>query len=160
MVDVIVFLSYLGIPIGLLTLGLFAGRLAEKRHYKSIHRREKLHVHVPASTTDAIPEGQIVAKAELAVGSVVVSVDHFKRFLSKFRMFVGGELGSYAPLIDRGRREAILRMREQVPSADAFLNCRLQTSTISSGNAQQNQLGTVEVVAYGTAIFFQRDDAT
>ncbi|MGB5413298.1 MAG: heavy metal-binding domain-containing protein, partial [Polyangiales bacterium] len=81
--------------------------------------------------------------------------DHFKRFLSGFRMIFGGEIRSYSSLIDRARREAVLRMKESQPDADAFLNTRLETSTISS-TAGNEGMGTIEVLAYGTAVHYDR----
>jgi uncharacterized protein YbjQ (UPF0145 family) len=45
-------------------------------------------------------------------GSVVVSVDYFKRFLAGLRTLVGGRVTSYETLLDRARREAILRCKE------------------------------------------------
>ena len=93
-----------------------------------------------------------VAEVALATGSVVISVDYYKRFLMVFRNIFGGEIRSYASLIDRGRREALLRMKESSPSADMFLNCRIETSTISNGNGKAT--GTVEILAYGTAVIF------
>jgi uncharacterized protein YbjQ (UPF0145 family) len=68
-------------------------------------------------------------------------------------MIFGGEMRSYASLIDRGRREALLRMKEQFPSADIFVNCRMETSSISSG--QGKAIGCVEVLAFATAIKYQ-----
>ena len=88
------------------------------------------------------------------MGSVVVSIDHFKRFLSAFRQFFGGEMKSYSSVIDRGRREAILRMTEAAPDASMFRNWRLETSSISKGGGKA--VGCAEVVAYATAVRFQR----
>jgi len=55
-------------------------------------------------------------------------------------------------LLDRGRREAILRMKEQFPDADLIVNFRMATSSISKG--RKNAIGSTEVHAYGTAIKF------
>ena len=93
-----------------------------------------------------------IAQVALTTGSVVVSVDHYKRVLMVFRQIFGGEIRSYASLIDRGRREAMLRMKESSPGADMFLNCRIETSTISNGKGQAT--GTIEILAYGTAVTF------
>ncbi|MCP3977823.1 MAG: YbjQ family protein [bacterium] len=142
----------LGLPIALLVLGYVAGRIAESRHYKSIHAREKVHQATPAVSWRTLHDDRSVMYAMLSTGSVVVSVDHYKRFLMFFRKIFGGEVRSYASLIDRGRREAILRMKEACPTADLFLNCRIETSTISNG--QGKATGTVEILAYGTAIKF------
>lgn len=142
----------LGIPLCLLLLGFFAGRYAERRHFRSIREREEAMLTTPAVTVKTWADARRVAEAELAVGSVVVSVDHFKRLLMRFRKIVGGEIKSYSSLIERGRREAILRMKESQPDADLYLNCRLETSAIFNGRGKAT--GSVEVVAYCTAIQF------
>ena len=135
--------------LGLLAVGLFAGRQAEKKHYRSIRKREQRFLRQPALTVKQWGSGAVQDVA-LVSGSVVVSVDYFKRFLMSFRLVFGGEVKSYSPLIDRGRREAILRMKEQRPNASMFVNLRVETSTISNGSGRS--MGTVEVVAYATAI--------
>lgn len=146
-------LRYL-LPLLLLALGYVAGQVAEKRHYRSIRAREKTFLHIPVLTTKALDDARPVAQATLAVGSVVVSVDYYKRFLALFRNAFGGELHSYSSLIDRGRREALLRMKESTPPADLFLNCRLETASISKGEGKAT--GTVEIMAYATAVTFEQ----
>jgi len=44
-------------------------------------------------------------------------------------------------------------MRASSPDAGAFLNCRLETSTISGGSS--GGMGTVEVLAFGTAVWLK-----
>lgn len=143
------------ITLGLIVLAYFTGSWFERRHYQSIHRREDALHRIPATTSPAYDESRTVRRAELVHGSVVVSVDHFKRFFAGLRMLFGGELGAYASLIDRGRREAVLRMKEQAAGAEMFINCRLVTSSLSQG--QGKALGSVEVLAYGTALWFEQD---
>ena len=137
----------------LLALGFGWGRYLEKKHYESIARREALLLQIPVVTFRNPPDGRSVDSVSLAVGSVVVSVDYFKRFLAAFRIIFGGELGSYASLIDRGRREALLRMKESCPKANLFLNTRLETSSISKGSKRQ-RIGSVEILAYSTAVTY------
>ena len=86
----------------------------------------------------------------------MISVDYFKRFLAGLRNIFGGEVRSYCSLLDRGRREAILRMKELWPEADLIVNARVETSSISKGaqNRQGGSIGSTEVLAYGTAIRF------
>lgn len=141
------------ITLVLLALGFGSGRFLEKKHYENIVRRERESLHIPAVTFKALSDENSIKSVSLAAGSVVVSVDYFKRFLAAFRMFFGGELGSYASLIDRGRREALLRMKESCPEASIFLNTRLETSSISKGNKSQ-KIGSVEILAYSTAIVY------
>ena len=148
MVELVIFIT-------LLALGYGFGKYAEHRHYLDIKRREAMWTHVPALTTEQSISDLPVVDSGLVASSVVVSIDYYKRMLSGFRMFFGGELRSYASLIDRGRREALLRMREQAPDADAFLNVRLETSSISKG--QKDRVAAVEVMAFATAIKYAHE---
>jgi len=144
---------YFFVFVGLLILSYVTGKWMETRHYHRIRQREREFLARPAVTTKTLYDDRPVEQANLAMGSVVVSVDYFKRFVAGFHMLFGGELKAYAPLLDRGKREAILRMKESCPDADFYLNCRLETSAISSG--RKNTIGCVEIVAYSTAIRFK-----
>jgi len=150
--DAVVAFAYVGLPVLVLAVGYVAGKIAERNHYKSIHRREHGFLSTPTVTWKTLTDKRPIRCCELAIGSVVISVDHYKRFLMAFRRIFGGESFAYATVLDRGRREAILRMKESAPGAHLFLNTRLETSTISNG--QGKTVGTAEVVAYSTAITF------
>lgn len=147
----------LGLPIAVIALGWFVGSRTERRHYRDIRAREQKFLKQPALSSKRYESGLRVTDAQMATGSAVISIDHFKRFMSALRMLFGGEIQSYASLIDRARREAILRMKESAPDADAYLNMRLQTSSISNSTGR-DAIGTVEVLAYATAVKFVRDD--
>ena len=137
----------------LLSLGYFFGRHAEKKHYKSIMKREKDLLHLPTTSSKFVLEGgREIDRCHLVNGSMVVSVDYFKRILAGLRNFFGGQVQSYETLVDRARREAVLRMKESCPDADQVINLRLETSSITKGRGKQ--IGSVEVLAYGTAIYF------
>lgn len=137
----------------LLSLGYLFGRRAEKKHYQSILEREKQLMSLPTTSRKKIghDKGEI-DHCQLVNGSMVVSVDYFKRILATLRNFFGGNVQSYETLIDRARREAVLRMKESCPEADTVINLRLETSSITKG--RKNQIGSVEVLAYGTAVYF------
>ena len=143
------------IPVALILIGKVVGARIERRHFEDIAQREARFEERPALTTKDSGSLAPIRKAELASGSVVVSIDHFKRFVSGFRMIFGGEVRSYATLIDRARREAVLRMKESSPEADAYINTRLETSTISSTSGDEG-MGTIEVLAYATAVHYDR----
>lgn len=135
-------------------LGYVVGSILEKKHYKSIEERESLFLHIPTLTIKkGLPEDVNIKYSYLVSGSVVISIDYFKRILAGLRGLVGGEVSSYETLIDRARREAILRMKESAPNADLFLNLRIETSSISK-STQKNQVGSVEAYAYATAVKF------
>jgi uncharacterized protein YbjQ (UPF0145 family) len=137
----------------LLSSGYFFGRRAEKKHYKSIFERENHWLQLPATSCKYVLEDdREVDHCHLVNGSMVVSVDYFKRILAMLRIFFGGNVQSYETLIDRARREAVLRMKESCPEADQVINLRLETSSITKGKGKQ--IGSVEVLAYGTAVYF------
>lgn len=144
-----------GIPVLLIVVGKVVGSSIERSHYRSIVEREARFGGQPALSTKQLDAPGPLRSASLATGSVVVSVDHFKRFVSGFRMIFGGEVRSYSSLIDRARREAVLRMKESQPDADAYINTRLETSTIASTTGDEG-IGTIEVLAYGTAVHYDR----
>ncbi len=141
----------------LLSLGYFAGSMAESKHYRSIKKRERNFLKLPVVTArDFIEEGQEIQDARLVHGSVVISIDYFKRMLAGLRNLFGGEVKSYLTLIDRGRREAILRMKEEADGADIILNLRIETSAIGQNANRRKTVGSIEVIAYGTAVTFRK----
>ena len=138
----------------LIILAMFTGTIAERRHFASIRKREALFQRLPAMPFEFGLDERPVAQSMLVMGSVCISIDYFKRFLYSLRKIFGGNVGAFESLIDRGRREAILRMKEQWPDADMIVNMRIETSSISQNRNKSNE-GSVEVMAYGTAVKFQ-----
>lgn len=137
-------------------LGYFIGSMNEKKHFKSIERREERSARLPVVTIDkAIRAGEIVTSSRMVTGNAVISIDYFKRILAALRNIFGGEVVAYESLVDRARREALLRMKFQVPSAHAIVNVRIETSTIGNNANRKNGLGSIEALAYGTAVWFQ-----
>ncbi len=140
----------------LVLIGYIAGRSAEKKHYKKIVQREKEFLKLPAVTIkNAEDPSREIESSELVYGSVVISIDYFKRIYAGLINFFGGEVGAYETLLDRGRREAILRMKEMNPHADIISNLGIETTVIgntSNSNKRQNSVGAIEVIAFGTAI--------
>jgi uncharacterized protein YbjQ (UPF0145 family) len=138
----------------LLILGYAIGSYLEKRHYKTIKQREHETLHVPIITFGAKQAMPNAEEAQLFVGTVVISVDYFKRFSAGLRNLVGGRITVYETLLDRGRREALLRMKIEAIEwgADKVMNVRIETATIGGRSGGNNSLGSIEVIAYGTGI--------
>ena len=59
-----------------------------------------------------------IKKIELVTGECVISGDYFKNFVAGLKNLFGGRLTTFESVIDRGRREAILRMREKARGAN------------------------------------------
>ena len=146
MYDLIIFFT-------LLALGYGFGQHAERKHFRSILEREKELKKLLCFSERRIPEQEGLVQAQLVSGSVVVSIDYFKQFVAGLRNLFGGRVTAYESLLERARREAILRMKEQARDlgADSIWNVRLETAAISQG-AQTQQVGSMEVMAYGTAL--------
>lgn len=136
----------------LLILAFFTGGIAERRHYKSIIRREDELGDLVVVVAKTLPPMSPAPATTLVRGNVVVSIDYFKRFLARLRMIFGGRIHTYESLMDRARREAILRMQTEARAVGASMifNMRFETSSISKG--KKDAVGTVEVLAYGTAV--------
>ena len=98
------------------------------------------------------PPGKLSLDTTLVCGNVVISVDYFKTVIAGLRNLVGGNITAYESLLDRARREAILRMQEQAATLGSrmIINMKFETSRVS-GDAGRG-LGSVEVLAYGTAL--------
>ena len=142
----------------LLCLGYVAGTVAERRHYASIARREEQLLKLPVITAEWRIAGHEVARVELVSGSAVISIDYFKRLLAILRNIFGGRVSSYESLVDRARREAILRMKENAAGmqANIVVNLRLETAAIGNSANSKGQVGSIEAIAYGTAIVFDK----
>ena len=142
----------IGIPILLLILGFAVGSYRERRHYRSIIEREAAFRDLPIFSANSAPRIEPPPRTEMVRGNVVISIDYFKRFLAGLRLLFGGRVATYESLVDRARREAMLRMREQARSRGAryVFKVRMETASISKGAGQA--IGSVEVVAYGTAV--------
>ncbi len=141
----------------LLAIGYGVGTYLEKRHYRYIEFREKYFLNTPVVTMEEMEDSeQEIASSSLALGSVVVSIDYFKRILSSLQKLVGGRVTAYETLVDRARREAILRMIEDSAGADLIENVRVETSAIGQAANRKNAVGSVEALAYGTAITYRK----
>ena len=138
------------IVIVLLLIGVIFGTLAEKKHYKKLQKNERWLNRIPAVSSRVPPEQEY--QQVIVTGNVVIANDYFKMFVAGLKSLFGGSLNTYESLLDRGRREAIVRMKKKAAKANAelIINVKLTTSNliISKGNTS----GALEVFAYGTAL--------
>lgn len=155
--EIVIIVLVYGFPVFLAIGALVIGRHLEKNHFQSIREREAATQHYPVVPTRTWDSDYQVADFQLVSASVVVSLDYFKRILAGFRNIFGGNIRSYESLLDRAKREAILRLKEQAPNCHIIVNLRLVTSNIVSVHTQRKGLGGVEVLAFGTAIRYAAD---
>lgn len=138
----------------LVVLGYLAGSYLESRHYRSIRAREAALLEQPKITfLKSTGDSDMIAQSYMVMGSAVISIDYFKRFLAGLINFFGGRITAYESLVDRARREALLRMQAQALDMDIIVNVRIETSSISKNT--QKSVGSVEAFAYGTALKYR-----
>ena len=132
----------------LLVLGFLFGRVAEKRHFKQLVEREENSRELPVVATRYPPEDRIY-RQQLVTGNVVIASDYFKVFLAGLINIFGGRVTPFESMLDRARRESLLRMKDQAAELDAayVFNIKFDTTRIATG-----RLAAMEVLAYGTAM--------
>jgi len=98
------------------------------------------------STTESIPNREIVEILGIARGSTVRAKSIGSDIFAGLKNIVGGEIEEYTKLQADSREQALQRMAEdaQELGADAVINVRLTTSTVMQGAS--------EILAYGTAV--------
>lgn len=146
-----------GLPLILLMLAYLIGAIIEARHFRSIRRRERDYHGFPVVTFDTMPPDWEPSDSALVTGSIVVSLDYFKRVIAGLRALVGGRVKTYEPLLDRARREALLRMIEEARERgyDAVFNVRLDTCRLANSRGDGQGTAGVEMLAFGTAVRLQ-----
>lgn len=143
-----------GVPLFLLITAYFIGKIIEAGHFRSIRKREHEYRDYPVVTFDTLPDDWNASSSRLVTGSIVVSLDYFKRVIAGLRAIVGGPIKTYEPLLERARREAVLRMIEAArkDGYDAVFNVRLETSRLANSRRDGNGTAGVEMLAFGTAV--------
>ena len=132
-------LIQLGLPLLLLAAAFFSGRRVERRHYASIRARERELATLPAVTfRRSRASGQSTHGPRVGQRG---GVGRLLQALPGRAAYARGRAGpSYESLLDRARREAILRCKEQARERgfQAIVNLRLETTRISRASRNRN----------------------
>ena len=101
------------------------------------------------SNLEVVPGKRVVKHLGLVQGSTVRAKHVGKDLFASLKNIVGGELKAYTELLQESRDEAVGRMVKQAEGvgANAVLNVRFATSSITQGAA--------ELFAYGTAVVLE-----
>jgi uncharacterized protein YbjQ (UPF0145 family) len=101
------------------------------------------------TTMDTVPGRTITRHIGLAQGNVVRAKHVGRDIAAGLKNIVGGELRGYTELLEEARRDAINRMTDdaRAQGANAVVNIRLSTSSVTSGAS--------ELYAYGTAVIVE-----
>ncbi|MBO1531240.1 heavy metal-binding domain-containing protein [Psychrobacter sp. F1192] len=133
----------------LFVVGWYFGARHERQHLARLLRSEKELDHIIVSTERFYrPNIAPNSEGELVLGSVVIAQDYFKMVIARVMSLFGLNLITYETLLDRARREAMVRMRTQahLKGCNYIYGIRFEVTNV-------NQLGSmVEAIAYGTAV--------
>ena len=141
----------------ILVITYITGSCIEKRHFKNITQREIALIRKPIVSfgVKKWTSNRKVKSAELVTGEVVISGDYFKSFVAGMKNFFGGRVTAFESVLDRGRREAILRMREKAKNANLIVNARIETVMLNDPGSNPNSVPQCAIIAYGTAITYE-----
>lgn len=138
----------------LIMIGLSVGGVVERLHFRRLREREAALRHILVINLKGLPDGCSDQPFGLVTGEVVIATDYFKTFAAGIRKILGGELRTYQTLLERARREALVRMLEAAHrlGANRVINVRFATSGIGS-QRRKRPAAMVEMYAYGTALY-------
>ena len=153
-------LSLLVTPVMLLGAWI-SGGILERRHLKSLLLLESGSRGMLTLTIEDLPPDWHVESSELVMGNVVISQDYFKRFAASIKGIFGGNIGVLEPLLERARREAVMRMKgvAHARGYDTIINVRIETATLASARGNGKGTAGVEILAFGTAILLSNGRA-
>jgi uncharacterized protein YbjQ (UPF0145 family) len=129
-------------------IGWLVATWFERQHLKQLTAREiplqDIHLNTFKTPPTCNPD-----HSALLIGSVVIAHDFFRTLIIFIRKLVGGNIRHYERLVERGRREALVRLKETASERglDTVINVRFTASVVAG-----KFLNAVEIVAYGTGL--------
>lgn len=129
----------------LFALGFGFGRYNERKHLAELEANEQRLAYIGVGN---LRKAEFEQHGHLISSNVVISHDYFKYVLASIQNILGGRLSSYESIVERARREAIVRLKIEAEKKGANYIAAVRLSTTDLGL----QGGMVEVFAYGTAI--------
>lgn len=129
----------------LFSMGFGFGRFNERKHLQYLDEQEQRLAYIRVNNSRFI---ESTLPGHMISSNVVISHDYFKYAIANVQNMLGGRLTSYESVVERARREAIVRLKLEAEKigADQIMGIRLSTTELGM------QGGMVEVFAYGTAI--------
>jgi uncharacterized protein YbjQ (UPF0145 family) len=146
-----------GLPLILIFGAMFIGTITEKRHLARLDAAEDELAGMVRSSLKMPPGLSESAGGELCIGECVIATDHFKNFVAQFIKFFGGEFRFYRTMMERSRREALVRlMRDaQRKGYSGVCNVRLETADVggnsTSAGGKGKKMVMSSIIASGTA---------
>lgn len=149
--DRYIFLVQVAIPVCIIVISYIFCIIIERNHLASLRIREQRWIHVPVVVNEKAFLEEGVRHAQMVGAGVVISAGKFGVFIATLCSYFGGRVSVYESLLDRARREAMLRMKENARGAFAIVGVRLITTKIRED--------AVEACAVGTALYTAHEAA-
>ena len=129
----------------LFSVGFGFGRYNERKHLQYLDEQEQRLAYIRVNNSRF---NESTFPGHMISSNVVISHDYFKYAIANVQNMLGGRLTSYESVVERARREAIVRLKLEAEKmgADQIMGIRLSTTELGM------QGGMVEVFAYGTAL--------
>ena len=122
---------------------------ANEKNHGTILQSDRFH------STTATMDNMSATSSTLLHVSICVGPSIGQMFFMWFKGLVGGRLQSYDAVLDFGRREVLLRLKQQADSlgCTSMQNIRLETSVVSfAKNSSESRRSSVEFLAFATGI--------
>ncbi len=158
--ELVVLFFVVGLPLLLLAVAGFGGKWLEKQHLQSLARRESQYADIFVTDLKRLPENWRPTRGQMVVGQIVMGNDRFNRLIGALINITGGNIRPFEQLLERARREAIVRMLQQAHAlgANAIWNVRINTTMIDPDEKGQSGKA-IEALAWGTALYLSMDSA-
>jgi uncharacterized protein YbjQ (UPF0145 family) len=149
-------LFVVGFPVLLLLFAWGVGAWMATRHEADLAEREPTVAHLQVHNTGRLEDAVAGPNPPAMVASeVTLGVDHFRGFLGQWKNLFGGQVRSYQMVLDRARREVMMRLLEQAHSLgyNAVANVRIDFVDISGSALTRRKAADVSVLATATAYY-------
>ena len=124
------------------------GIISEFFHLASINRREHELAKIPVISVGKTANVLWAKNSDLVAEQIVLRASIIQIIFYKIRKILAfGEVSVFTELLDRAKREVILRMKESAKNADFIANLRF-----TSCNLKRHQ---VEIIGYATAVYME-----
>lgn len=135
-VEMIISAFFIFLAVSIPLVGILGGRISEYRHLRSLERREEESSDVIVTQLKSFPAATGSDQTPTIVhAETVIASDYLKTFFSKIRGIFGGEIRSFQRMLERSRRETLLRLIESARNQgyNAICNVRLETADVGGG---------------------------
>ena len=134
-------------------IGWFVAWWLERKHLKYLTAREAelkhITVEVGPKLLSEVAQSSANMFTGMFTGSVVLSHDGFRSITIAIAKIFGGNIKQYERLLDRARRQAIIRLKEDAEGQGVtrIVNMKMLTTSITRKGPK-----AVEIVVYGTGV--------